>query len=270
LPLVDLAREGRLPTSDLAAFAAHRLGCPSCEARYRRDERIGALVRAMPDAPLDELVVPRVWNRVLVGVAAGEAARTAGLRPWMRMSLVACAVVVSGTAIAAIALRHRAETKLAVEPRVTANATPSDEARVPEAPVPERVARAPELENVGPKSQQRATSPVPVPVPVPVPLAAPAARQTTASDTETVEYEAAIASYRSGNDADAAAQFHRFALAHPRSALLEDATFLEASSLARLGRADAAGAAAERHLALFPDSFHKRDAMSLVARSHPK
>jgi hypothetical protein len=260
--LVDLAREGRLPASDAAAFAAHRIDCTICEARYRGAERIGVLVRALPDASMDELVLPRVWNRVLVSVAAGEAVAPR-LRPWMRRALMASAVVIGGTAVAALALRDSADN--VIQPRITASARAVDEVRAPEA----RVVNAPEV----PLATGQGMPPNEPPHATPTSHVAAAhapSRHATEVDTETVEYEAAIASYRDGNDVDAATRFHRFALAHPRSALLEDATFLEASSLARMGRTEAAGVAAERHLALFPDSFHKRDAMSLVARSHPK
>lgn len=258
--LVDLAREGRLPASDAAGFAAHRLDCTTCAARYRGDERIGALVRAVPDAPLDELAMPRVWNRVLVSVAAGEVVAPRS-RPWVRRALVACVAVAGGTAVAAVTIRHSAED--GVHPAITARA--GLEARAPEA----RVANAPERE-LGMSQEMALHEPQRAAPASHVAAAHAPSANATEVDNETAEYKLAIASYRAGNDADAATKFHRFALAHPRSALLEDATFLEASSLARLGRTEAAGAAAERHLALFPDSFHKQDAMSLVARSHPK
>jgi hypothetical protein len=47
----------------------------------------------------------------------------------------------------------------------------------------------------------------------------------------------------------------------------EDASFLEAVALARAGRTDAAGFAAERHLESFPRSFRRKEASLLVARA---
>jgi TolA-binding protein len=72
---------------------------------------------------------------------------------------------------------------------------------------------------------------------------------------------------RDGHYEDAAAAFHAFVAAWPRSSQAEDASFLEAVALARAGRPDAAGLAAERHLATFPTSFHKREAAILEARA---
>ena len=54
---------------------------------------------------------------------------------------------------------------------------------------------------------------------------------------------------------------------HPGAPQIEDATFLEAVALARAGRLDAAGNAAEEHLARFPGSFHRKDAMVLIERA---
>jgi TolA-binding protein len=73
--------------------------------------------------------------------------------------------------------------------------------------------------------------------------------------------------FREGRYDRAAAAFHAFALVHPKAPEAEDASFLEAVSLARAGRADAAALAAERHLEGFPNSFRRREASILVARA---
>jgi TolA-binding protein len=83
---------------------------------------------------------------------------------------------------------------------------------------------------------------------------------------EAADYALAIDTYRLGRFEQAADLLHAFAMAYPRSALVDDASFLEASSLASAGRADAAALLAERHLVRFPDSFHRKGAAILIAR----
>ncbi|HEY6462899.1 MAG TPA: hypothetical protein VIY73_22165, partial [Polyangiaceae bacterium] len=68
-----------------------------------------------------------------------------------------------------------------------------------------------------------------------------------------------------GRSAEAAAALEAFVLAHPGAPQAEDASYLEAVALARAGRSDAAGLAAEQHLRRFPASFHTREAAGLVA-----
>jgi hypothetical protein len=86
-------------------------------------------------------------------------------------------------------------------------------------------------------------------------------------NTEAADYERAMADYRTASYAEAAEGFRRFAAQHRDSGLLEDATFLEALSLTKAGHADAGSVAASRHLAEFPNSFHRREASLLVART---
>jgi TolA-binding protein len=74
-------------------------------------------------------------------------------------------------------------------------------------------------------------------------------------------------SFRDGRYDRAAAAFHAFALAFPQATEAEDASFLEALSLARAGRGDAAALAAQRHLESFPRSFRRKEASILVARA---
>jgi TolA-binding protein len=81
------------------------------------------------------------------------------------------------------------------------------------------------------------------------------------------EYAAAVALMQSGRYSLAASEFHTFVLAHAGAPQAEDASFLEAASLARAGRGDAAALAAEDHLARFPKSFHRKEAAILVARA---
>jgi len=81
------------------------------------------------------------------------------------------------------------------------------------------------------------------------------------------EYQGAIDAYRLARFDQAVVLLHAFLSAHPSSPLLDDASFIEASSSASAGHADAAGRLAERHLLRFPASFHHKDACILVARA---
>jgi hypothetical protein len=118
-----------------------------------------------------------------------------------------------------------------------------------------------------------AVSPSPVPPASPVPPRAPAAgvpRSAPSSagvDDGAAPYAAAMNALRDGRYEEAAAAFHAYGVAWPRSSQAEDASFLEAVALARAGRPDAAGLAAERHLESYPASFHKREATILVDRA---
>jgi hypothetical protein len=84
---------------------------------------------------------------------------------------------------------------------------------------------------------------------------------------ESEDYKAAMDLYRGAHYAEAAEAFRRFASEHRSSGLMEDATFLEALSLTRSGRVDAGSVVATRHLAEFPNSFHRKEASLLVARA---
>ena len=90
--------------------------------------------------------------------------------------------------------------------------------------------------------------------------------QPSAVDDGSVAYAVAIATFRQKNYAAAADAFDAYRAAHPHAANAEDASYLEAVSLAESGRTDAAENAAERHLALYPSSFHRKEASILVAR----
>ncbi|MGH7285900.1 MAG: tetratricopeptide repeat protein, partial [Polyangiaceae bacterium] len=76
----------------------------------------------------------------------------------------------------------------------------------------------------------------------------------------------AISLFRQKNYAAASGAFGAYLAAHPRGANAEDASYLEAVSLAESGRTDAAEKTAERHLAQYPSSFHRKEASILVAR----
>jgi len=80
------------------------------------------------------------------------------------------------------------------------------------------------------------------------------------------DYASAIEKLRKGEYDEAAAAFHALAEASS-SPWADDASFLEAVALSRAGRTDAAALVAERHLASFPASFHRKDASILVARA---
>jgi hypothetical protein len=98
----------------------------------------------------------------------------------------------------------------------------------------------------------------------PVPLQTVAPRR---PNTESADYEAVMKLYRGARYAEAAAGFRQFAMRHRDSDLAEDATFLEALSLTKAGQVDVGSVAAWRHLAEFPNSFHKKEASVLVARA---
>jgi hypothetical protein len=98
------------------------------------------------------------------------------------------------------------------------------------------------------------------------PAAAPSPPAVIATDGAT-QYAAAMRLLGEGRNDEAASAFHAFAVSQPDASQAEDASFLEAVALARLGRGDAAALAAEHHLARYPASFHKREASILVARA---
>ena len=84
------------------------------------------------------------------------------------------------------------------------------------------------------------------------------------------EYAAAMALYRAGAFDDAAEAFQQLCVTRAATLapdLVDDASFLEASALARAGRADAAALAAERHMSRFPASFHRSEDALFVARA---
>ncbi len=80
------------------------------------------------------------------------------------------------------------------------------------------------------------------------------------------EYAEGIALYRAHRDADAAARFRHFALTQPARPEAEDALFLEALALNRVGETDEAARAALVFTSLFPRSIHTHDAAVLAAK----
>jgi hypothetical protein len=96
---------------------------------------------------------------------------------------------------------------------------------------------------------------------------ATSARRTPDRDDGAADYANALRALGAGDNEGASAALRAFVVAHPAAPQIEDATFLEAVALARAGRIDAAGNAAEEHLARFPGSFHRKDAMVLVERA---
>jgi hypothetical protein len=87
------------------------------------------------------------------------------------------------------------------------------------------------------------------------------------ADDAIAEYMEATRLLSAGSNDEAAAALRAFDVAHPTAPQAEDVTFLEAVALARAGRVDAAGLAAEHHLARFPASFHAKEAAVLVVRA---
>jgi TolA-binding protein len=86
-------------------------------------------------------------------------------------------------------------------------------------------------------------------------------------DDGAAAYATALRALGAGDNEGASSVLRAFVAAHPDAPQTEDATFLEAVALARAGRIDAAGAAAEEHLARFPSSFHRKEALVLVDRA---
>jgi TolA-binding protein len=133
------------------------------------------------------------------------------------------------------------------------------------------------------EATQSDAAPAPAPTPAPpvttpraLPVPRSGARPEPASSTdapkasaeqEMAEYERAIDSYRLGRFDRAAELLHAFVALHPSSPLLDDASFIEASSVARAGDSERAARLADAHIRRFPGSFHGKDAAILVARS---
>jgi hypothetical protein len=86
-------------------------------------------------------------------------------------------------------------------------------------------------------------------------------------DDGAADYASALRSLGAGDNQGASTALRAFVAAHRDAPQIEDATFLEAVALARAGRIDAAGAAAEEHLARFPSSFHRKEALVLIDRA---
>jgi hypothetical protein len=96
---------------------------------------------------------------------------------------------------------------------------------------------------------------------------ATSARKTPYGDDGAADYANALRALGAGDNEGASSALRAFVISHPGAPQTEDATFLEAVALARAGRIDAAGNAAEEHLARFPESFHRRDALVLIERA---
>jgi TolA-binding protein len=85
-------------------------------------------------------------------------------------------------------------------------------------------------------------------------------------DAEMADYQRAVDDYRLGRFPEAVRLLRAFVDRYPTSTVLDDAWFIEASSLASEGLAEEAAEVAEAHLARFPTSFHRKQAAILVAR----
>ena len=81
------------------------------------------------------------------------------------------------------------------------------------------------------------------------------------------EYAAAVRLFEQSRFDECARALHTFVIAHPMRAEAEDAAFLEASALARAGRADGAALVAERFLESYPTSIHVGDVATLATRA---
>lgn len=124
-------------------------------------------------------------------------------------------------------------------------------------------------ERLPPESPAPAPSPASsAPPPSPSLVRVPSAhRSDPARPGEDEAYAEAVGSMTGHRFAEAAVAFRDFVTRHPHAVQAEDASFLEAVALARMGRTDAAAQTAERHLQQFPLSFHRKDAAILVARA---
>ncbi|MEO7111769.1 MAG: FecR domain-containing protein [Polyangiaceae bacterium] len=111
-----------------------------------------------------------------------------------------------------------------------------------------------------------ATWPAPPPALVAKSAAAQVAATATASDDGSTQYGSAVALLRDRKFAPAAAAFARYLADHPHEPDAEDASYLEAVALAQSGDAHGALIAAEKHLSLYPGSFHRKEASLLIAR----
>ena len=112
-------------------------------------------------------------------------------------------------------------------------------------------------------SATRNPSPPPRAAMTALPPAAPPPKDPVDEDGD---YAGAVERLRKGDYDGAATAFHTLAEASS-SPWADDSSFLEAVALSRAGRTDAAALVAERHLASFPGSFHRKDASILVARA---
>jgi len=88
------------------------------------------------------------------------------------------------------------------------------------------------------------------------------------SDQEMADYARAIDAYRLGRFVQASLMLATFVDAYPSSPLVDDAIFIEATSLASAGSTVAAARLARQHVARFPNSFHRKDAAILAKGSH--
>jgi hypothetical protein len=112
----------------------------------------------------------------------------------------------------------------------------------------------------------RAGSTWPTSLPARVSSTSPASSAAHADDDGSTSYAAAMSLLRTRQFAPAARAFHDYVQAHPQEPDAEDASYLEAVALAQAGDPKGAMSAAERHLASYPRSFHRREASLLVAR----
>jgi ferric-dicitrate binding protein FerR (iron transport regulator) len=104
---VDAFREGRLGAKDAESFERHRRACASCARQMAEDEKLGALLRALPDDGPGELTLRRLRGRVMRDVATGVAPRESS--PRARIAVAIAAVVVAAAGAGAWMLRHGPE-----------------------------------------------------------------------------------------------------------------------------------------------------------------
>jgi TolA-binding protein len=267
---VDALREGTLSAKDQASFSQHVRTCAACAGAVARDERLRELARAMPAQEPNELELRRRRSRILNDVATRPAPRRRGA---VIAAVVAAALLVAWSSWALVHQRFlRAPTASLPAARVAASLPPAaDEEPATRTLDPEPPAIFIDPAPVEREHRSRVVDSHPTAAGRDagrgVATSSPKAPAASTEDDATDAYAAAVAIFHRGDYASASLAFRAFSQNYSREPQVEDATYLDAVALARAGRADAAGAAAEDHLARFPRSFHRREASILIARA---
>lgn len=199
-----------------------------------------------------------------------SAPRRSSKRLWLALPLVASIALAIG---AAMRLSNPARFE------VTAEGLPARSAPPPSMPAE---APTPALVPSATPSSSRALPVVPVPVPVPPkpkpsagppPASAPTAPDPAAEvpglTVQNELFQQAVRASRQGDDALALHHLQSLLDRHPGSVLAADARVRKFRTLARLGRAAEARAAAEDYLAHHPSGFAAAEARALVTRNAP-
>lgn len=115
---VDALREKRLGQADVASFERHRATCAVCDARWREDERLRTLGRALPVPRVDALDARRQRAALLKDAATPRAS-------FGRARVVVGAALLAAVAVAAIVASTRVAPLHAVAGLVAAVPSPA-------------------------------------------------------------------------------------------------------------------------------------------------